>query len=62
MVDFDVRPRVTVIRSLLQVKRLELVGLSGGPRHKAIEHGGIPVDARAVTILNVIAKCVVVIK
>lgn len=48
MIDLYVGPRETVIGPLLQVERVELVGLRRGAGHQPIEHGRIAVDARAV--------------
>lgn len=50
MVDFYVRPSEPVVRSLLQVKRVMLVGLRRGPRHQSVEDRGIPFDARTENI------------
>lgn len=46
MVHFNVRPSETVVRSLLQVERMELVRLGRGPRHQTVEHCWISFDAR----------------
>lgn len=47
MIHFDVRPRVPVVRALLQVEGVELVGLRSGSRHQAVVHRGVAFDARA---------------
>lgn len=41
-----VGPRVSVLRSLLQIERVEFVGLRRGPGHQAVEHRRITFDAR----------------
>lgn len=47
MVDLDVRPRVAVVRSLLQIERVEFVRLRRRAGHQPIEHGRIAIDAGA---------------
>lgn len=47
MVDLYVRPRETVVRPLLQVERVELVGLGRRSGHQPIKHRRVPLDARA---------------
>lgn len=46
MVHFDVGPSETVIRSLLQVKRVEFIGLCRGAGHQSIKYRGVIFDAR----------------
>lgn len=45
MVHLDVGPRETVVRPLLQVERVELVGLRRGTGHQPVEHRRIALDA-----------------
>lgn len=47
MIDFYVGPRETVVGPLLQVERVELVGLRRGAGHQPVEHGWVAVDSRA---------------
>jgi len=47
MIDLYVGPSETVVLPLLQIERVELVGLRCGPRHQPIEHRRISLDARA---------------
>lgn len=48
MVHFDVRPSEPVVRPLLQIERVELVGLSRRSRHQMVEHGGVAFYSRAI--------------
>lgn len=50
VVDLDVRPSVSVFRSLLQIERVLFVRLRRGTGHQAIEHCGISVDAGAIVV------------
>lgn len=46
MVHLNIRPCISVVRSLLQVECVELVRLRCRAGHQAIEHGRIPFNAR----------------
>lgn len=48
MVHFDIRPSEPVVRPLLQIERVELVGLSRRSRHQMVEHGGVAFYSRAI--------------
>lgn len=50
MIDLNIRPRIPIIRSLLQIKRMEFIRLCRRTRHQAIEYGGIPFDTRTIHI------------
>lgn len=41
MIDLYIGPRESIIRPLLQVERVELVGLRCGAGHEAVEYGGV---------------------
>lgn len=47
MVHLDVGPRIAVVRSLLQIERVQLVRLCGRAGHKPIEYRRITLNARA---------------
>lgn len=48
MVHFDVRPSEPIVRPLLQIERVELVGLSRRSRHQMVEHGWVAFYSRAI--------------
>lgn len=48
MVHFDIRPSEPVVRPLLQIERVELVGLSRRSWHQMVEHGGVAFYSRAI--------------
>lgn len=50
MVDLDVGPSETVVRSLLQIERVEFIGLGRGSWHQPVEHRRISFDARTENI------------
>jgi len=52
MVDLYVGPSETVVLPLLQIERVEFVGLRRGARHQPIEHGRVSLDARAENTEN----------
>lgn len=56
MVNLDVGPGDRLLGSLLKVKRVKLVGLSGGSRHQPVKHRRIILDSRAVDT-HTIHKC-----
>lgn len=47
MIDLDVSPREAVLRPLLEIERVELVGLRRGAGHQPVEHCGVILDAGA---------------
>lgn len=51
MIDFDVGPRVSIVRPLLQVKRVVLVGLCRRAPNDAIEHHRVVLYARTVVVV-----------
>lgn len=50
MIHLYVGPGVTIVRSLLQVERVELVRLRRRPGHQSIEHCGVPFDTRTADV------------
>ena len=48
VVDFDISPRVTVIRALLQVERVILVGLRCRSWNQPVENNRVVLNARTV--------------
>ena len=56
MVHFDVGPRVAVVRSLLQVKRVVLVRLGRRAANEPVENGGVVLNAGAASTTTV-SKC-----
>lgn len=54
MIHFYVRPSEAVVRSLLQVKRVEFVCLCCGSGHQAIKYRWVSFDARTEIIENIV--------
>lgn len=47
MIDFDVGPRIAVVLPLLQIERVEFVGLRRRAGHQSIKHCRVAFDSRA---------------